>query len=63
MTKREILQALEADVTLLAMLATEIGEAALSEPGDDDGGRCWHEIGVDCIGEMLTWPLDDGAKQ
>lgn len=60
MTKREILLALEADATLLAMLATEIGEAAANEP--DDGGRCWHEIGVDCIGEMLTWPLDDEGQ-
>lgn len=61
MTRREILLAMEADEILLSMLATEIGEAALKEPVD--GGRCWHEIGVDCIGEMLTWPLDDEADE
>jgi hypothetical protein len=59
MNKRQILETLKADSTLLDMLTEEIGETAVKEPPDDEGGRDWHEIGIACVDEMLTWPLDD----
>ena len=59
MLKRDLLKALINDSVLLSMLATEIGEAALHEPSDDEGGRSYFTIGVDAVNEMLSWPLDD----